>query len=306
MKGCVIMNNTILNDIDQIEELTLEAEMNTLFALCDCYEKQAMILEYSTSEDVSEFSVFQEGLFEREEGESKLKTIGLLPLRLIGFMVKMFTKFVKKCRDTIRNMRLEYLLDLFETGLANDALENTERILDGDWFKFNQHFEVKYEDNKLKCLFRPLKDPKMVQELIDNFDITKIGEVNLLSQFTPSILAYKGEGIPIKDYHKKVERMCDTIEKVILKQLNEQYEIFKNIGNVENFQTQDGHNVKGMDAKFKVKHIENDLKFAIRVWGDLLKDMTGDMDACTTLYKKLEEYLNKHHVYFDGKKKKKR
>lgn len=293
------MNNTILNDINKIEELTLEAEMNTLFALCDCYEKQAMILEYSTSEDVSEFSVFQEGLFEREEGESKLKTVGLLPLRLIGFMVKMFTKFVKKYRDTIRNMRLEYLLGRFEYELAEHT--NPNNILNNDWFNIKHAFELKYEDGKLRCLFRPLRDPEIVQNLIDNFDIVNVGKEKV-SDFYRICKT----DIPIKDYLKKVEHMCDTIEKEILEELNEMYEIFKKIGDVDSFQTPSGRNIKGPEAKSHVEKVRIDLKDAINRWGKLLKEIGDDIDNCTKLYKKLEEYLNKHHVYFDGEKKKKR
>ena len=287
------------NDINQIEELTLEAEMNVLFALCDCYEKQAMILENTTCDNLSEFSVFQEGLFEREEGESKLKTIGLLPLRLIGFMIKMFTKFVKKCRDIIKNVRLEFLLNRFEYKLAEYA--NPNDVLNSDWSNFNQQFEVKYEDNKLKCLFRPLRDPELVQDLIDNFDIINVREVK-----TEDFFKISHAFIPVKEYLKKVEHMCDTIENVILKQLNEQLEIFKNIGNVEDFHPLGKGRVKGSLAKFEVRKIENDLKHASRLWSGLLKDISDDIDNCTKLYKKLEEYLNKHHVYFDGEKKKKR
>lgn len=295
MKGCVIMN-----DIDQIEELTLEAEMNVLITLCDCYEKQAMILEYSTSEDVSELSVFQEGLFEREEGESKLKTVALLPLRLIGFMVKMFTKFVKRCRDAIRDMRLEALLDKFDDKLYEErTLKNLVGFLKSDWSKFHNQFEVKYEDGKLKCLFRPARDPQNVQDLIDNFDITDVKYEGTLGFYQVTHVYF-----PIKDYLKKVEHMCDTIEKVILKQLKEQQEIFKNIGNVENFQTPDGRNLNGIAAKAEISDIRIDLNRSVQRWSELLRDLTSDIDACTKLYKRLEEYLNKHDVYFDGKKKK--
>lgn len=299
MKGSVIMNNTILNEINQIEELTLEAEMNTLFALCDCYEKQAMILENTECDDLSEFSVFQEGLFEREEGESKLKTIGLLPLRIIGFMAKMFTKFVKKCRDTIRNIRLEVLLDRFAGKLADYA--NPNDVLDSDWFSFERRFEVKYEGDKLKCLFRPLRDPEYIQELIDDFDITDMKKIKVEKFFNMSHTF-----MPAKDYLKKVERICDTIENVILKQLNEQLEIFKNIGDVEVFYTQGGKKLEGVYARREVRKIELGLRHGLKLWNGLTEDISADIDACTKLYKKLEEYLNKHHVYFDGEKKKKR
>lgn len=91
------MNNTILSGIDQIEELTLEAEMSVIKALCDCYEKQAMILEYSTSEDVSEFSVFQEGFKDvlNEAKGSKGENIVLRILKFIPRLVMGLVRMIK-------------------------------------------------------------------------------------------------------------------------------------------------------------------------------------------------------------------
>lgn len=97
MKGGVIMNDTILNDIDQIEELTLEAEMGVLFALCDCYEKQAMILEYSTSDDVSEFSVFQEGFYTESSNSGKKRSV-------IKAIIDIILRMCEKIRTGFQNL----------------------------------------------------------------------------------------------------------------------------------------------------------------------------------------------------------
>ena len=75
-----------------------ESEMSVLFALCECYEKQAMILEYSTSEDVSELSVFQEG-FIMEDGESTKKNVLRSLLDGIKSIFKRFVSFLRrKCK----------------------------------------------------------------------------------------------------------------------------------------------------------------------------------------------------------------
>ena len=92
------MNNTILSGIEQIEELTLEAEMSVIKALCDCYEKQAMILEYSTSEDVSEFSVFQEG-FKDVLNEAKGSKNENIVLRILKFIPRLVMGLVRMIRS---------------------------------------------------------------------------------------------------------------------------------------------------------------------------------------------------------------
>ena len=92
------MNNTILSGIDQIEELTLEAEMSVIKALCDCYEKQAMILEYSTSEDISEFSVFQEG-FKDVLNEAKGSKNENIVLRILKFIPKLLIGLAKMIKS---------------------------------------------------------------------------------------------------------------------------------------------------------------------------------------------------------------
>ena len=126
------MNNTILNDIDQIEELTLEAEMSVLFALCECYEKQAMILEHSTSEDVSEFSVFQEGKFGQflDKVDSKLqKTDGeSIIKKILLFIPRILMKMINIIRDKRNKHNLDKCVkDLTDVVSAMD-------FMDDSWF----------------------------------------------------------------------------------------------------------------------------------------------------------------------------
>ena len=54
------VSNEILNSIDNMNTVTLESSLDVLFSLADAYEKSVMITEYSTSEDLGVFSIFQE------------------------------------------------------------------------------------------------------------------------------------------------------------------------------------------------------------------------------------------------------
>lgn len=102
--------------IENIDVLTLEAEANVLNALCECYQKQLNILEYSASEYVSEFSVFQEGfkdIIDEAKGPSSekliLRIIKFIPrlLMAIGRAIKraLTGKKPKKATDAIKSVQ---------------------------------------------------------------------------------------------------------------------------------------------------------------------------------------------------------
>ena len=153
MKGCVIMNN-----IDQIEELTLEAEANVLNALCECYQKQLNILEYSTGEDVSEFSVFQEGfkdIIDEAKGPSSekliLRIIKFIPrlLMAIGRAIKraLTGKKPKKATDAIssvQNMSHEEKVKMDEVMSSNPDKSTEDRKEPNDGIKVPDDDEVKH------------------------------------------------------------------------------------------------------------------------------------------------------------------
>ncbi|MBR1987958.1 MAG: hypothetical protein IKA36_02845 [Clostridia bacterium] len=122
----------MIENISVIEELTLEAEISVLSALCECYEKQALILEYSTSEDVSEFSVFQEGKFgqfldkvdsklQKTDGESIIKKILLFIPRILMKMI-----------NIIRDKRNKHNLDKCVKDLT-DVISAMD-FMDDSWF----------------------------------------------------------------------------------------------------------------------------------------------------------------------------
>ena len=247
MKGCVIMN-----DIDQIEELTLEAEMNVLITLCDCYEKQAMILEYSTSEDVSEFSVFQEGLLERDEGESKLKTVLLLPLRLIGSFVKLLNNFIKMCRDKIRQIRSKKKINKLD---PNGDFDKLKPIMKNG---------VLYITSDINL--------DAVEYEISNFDIDNPDKNNLHSTNIGKPTEYKME-----DYLLTIDKICDMIEKNIVPKLNEKMEEYQvELNNVKR-DTSNDNTKANRDNIIKIQSHITKLKNALTNWNKLVKKISSEL-----------------------------
>lgn len=127
--------------IENIDVLTLEAEASVLNALCECYQKQLNILEYSTGEDVSGFSVFQEG-FKDIVDEAKGPSSEKLILRIIKFIPRLLMaigraikraltgKKPKKATDAInsvQNMSHEEKVKMDEAMSSNPGKSKASR-----------------------------------------------------------------------------------------------------------------------------------------------------------------------------------
>ena len=231
-----------MNDISQIEELTLEAEMSVIKALCDCYEKQALILEYSTSEDVSEFSVFQEG-FKDVLNEAKgnknenivLRILKFIPRLLIGLAKMIKSKWggkskIKQLEDDIaalKKMNEEYgdrisSLVAAQTGLEKriNDLDNREELRDRDNKKAQLDNAVKISDLKY--------DLEDVDKRVDSqngrlndleFDIQHTNELirKRFRELTKEIDTYHGKvtlNFNLKEYTEAVEERAEFIVRL--------------------------------------------------------------------------------------------
>lgn len=100
--------------IENIDVLTLEAEANVLNVLCECYQKQLNILEYSTSEDVSEFSVFQEGfkdIIDEAKGPSSEKLI----LRIIKFIPRLLMAIGRAIKRALTGKKPKKAVDAIKS-----------------------------------------------------------------------------------------------------------------------------------------------------------------------------------------------
>ena len=61
------VRNEILDSIDQVNAVTMESTIDVFNSLAASYDKAGMILEYSTSDDLDMFAIFQEA--EAKEGD---------------------------------------------------------------------------------------------------------------------------------------------------------------------------------------------------------------------------------------------
>ena len=171
-----LLNQEILSAIDNIDNMVQESEISVLSALCECYEKQAMILEHSTSEDVSEFSVFQEG-FIMEDGESTKKNVLKSLLNGIKSIFKRFVSFLRrKCKyvgllvQMKRNPNKEVYSPL-PLGKTYEAYVEFEKWMDqvlsfikeinpediNTTAKSNEYFRRRYMSGSNDPIYRPSK-----------------------------------------------------------------------------------------------------------------------------------------------------
>ena len=95
------MTQEILNSIDLIDDITTEYTVNTMKAMIDSYEKSTLILENYEGDDLSSFSIFQEGeimydVKKQGKGQSTLmKILSFIP-RLIKAIFHKIKKAIGK------------------------------------------------------------------------------------------------------------------------------------------------------------------------------------------------------------------
>lgn len=96
------VRNTILDSIDEIKTVTMESTLDVFGSLAAAYDKAVMITEYSTSDDLSMFSIFQEAEVTEGEGQAaptaeakKEDSIGMKILMFIPNILKKIWQFIK-------------------------------------------------------------------------------------------------------------------------------------------------------------------------------------------------------------------
>ena len=92
--------NDVMGSIDDIDHITNESDLNVLTALTDSYEKASVILENYEGDDLSSFSIFQEGTVldeVRKQGKDDPALVRILLFipRLIKQMIASIGKSVK-------------------------------------------------------------------------------------------------------------------------------------------------------------------------------------------------------------------
>lgn len=126
------VRNEILDSIDQVNAVTMESTMDVFNSLAASYDKAGMILEYSTSDDLDMFAIFQEA--EAKEGDvstdanakkgGKQESLGMKILMFIPNILKKIWQFLKDAWNGIITPKAPAAKEnksLFEKILGKDA-----------------------------------------------------------------------------------------------------------------------------------------------------------------------------------------
>ncbi len=139
-----IVRDDIMQSLENIENITIESEMNVIQAMADSYQKSLAILENYNGDDVDSFSIFQEAAAQESDGESTFRKtdkngkkeniiISILKFipRLCMLIIRKMKSFIqskkkiqmrKQCTD-IRNKYtpelIEYADQMFATAVQN-------------------------------------------------------------------------------------------------------------------------------------------------------------------------------------------
>lgn len=257
--------------IDTIEGLTLEAEMNVLVSLCECYEKQLLILEHSTTDDLSEFSVFQEednGPADslrtsfNNEFKKNIGKITSIPKKVIGALINLFTKFVRMCRRKIEKFKFNSTVRKIKRKMPQEEFEQLSMDL--------EELDVKLKDGSLLITSR--FNWTLVREAINNFDLTNLNKslniINLIGD--PTVCK-------IDSYINNINDMCVKIEKDIIPKLNRSIKIYEGMfDSIKNVRDDNGvkDNENSMDKiSSHVAHLKNNLKS----WNKVLTQISNEL-----------------------------
>ena len=257
--------------IDTIEGLTLEAEMNVLISLCECYEKQLLILEYSTTDDLSEFSVFQEddnGLADslrasfNNEFKKSIGRITSIPKKIIGVLINLFNKFVRMCRRKIEEFKFNNTVHRIKRKMSQEEFEKLNKDL--------KELDVELKNGSLLITSR--FNWTLVREAINNFDLTNLNKslnlINLIGD--PTVCK-------IDSYLNNINDMCVKIEKDIIPKLNRRIKIYEGMfDSIKNVCDDNGvkDNENSMDKiSSYVAHLKNNLTS----WNKVLTQISNEL-----------------------------
>lgn len=297
MKGCAIMN-----EINQIEELTLEAEASVLFALCDCYQKQIMILENTECDDLSEFSVFQESFYTESNSPNDKnvkkdgvfnKIAGLLS-KAIQFLIKAFKNFCSKIRDSVKNIGLDIKLAKYKKSLKGMEISDAEDVLHNmrDEYDVRLSFNIRYENNELKILFRSAFDIDLVYEALRNFDLRELDKsVKMIADAFKGVKSYEVGGFMVK-----TQMICAVIENRVLKVFEHELKRYNEIVDTGNYSEEDGFDPDPIDVRLNQEILNKKVSLiqkCVKLWNEALRVMYNEFVICSKLTMDVSAYLSK-------------
>ncbi|MBR1987957.1 MAG: hypothetical protein IKA36_02840 [Clostridia bacterium] len=280
--------------IDTIEGLTLEAEMSVLFALCDCYQKQTMILENTACDSLSEFSVFQENFYTESKSPNNNKIVGLLS-KAIQFLIKAFKNFCSKIRDSVKNVGLDVKLAKYKKSLKGMEVSDGEGMLRNmrDEYDLRLDLNIKYENNELKILCRSAWDIDMVYEALRNFDLREPGKsVKMVADASKVVESYE-----VGEFIVKTQMICAVIESRVLKSLEYELKRYNEIIDTGNYSEEDDLDPDPIDGGRLNREILNKkvslIEKCTKLWSEALKLMYNEFVLCAKLTISVSDYLSK-------------
>lgn len=155
MKGAFYMNNTILDSIDKISEITSECSLDCVISLINAYNKADYIMENYHGNDIEGFHLFQEGKGEfsntiKSVGSKIVNVIREMIQKLCDFMKKTFNKIFKKSPSTITQKISDTVNDIknnkdkSKIAIAISTIGLTTAVTAGGIIFYNKHKQKKF------------------------------------------------------------------------------------------------------------------------------------------------------------------
>lgn len=148
-----IMEQELSTDSYNIELSGFFAEMEVYGKLLDCYAKQAMIMEYQTGGDISEFSIFQEEVYDVDEPDLRpatedTSTSSDKKSNKFKEIAKKVWEAIKKAFITLGRM----ILNLFGKQDYRSLIKMVEKAPDGTVWYLNKYLYGTLPTNIEDCI----------------------------------------------------------------------------------------------------------------------------------------------------------
>ena len=193
-----MLTNEILSSIDNIDDCVMEAEMNVLTAMINEYDKAIMIMENYNGNSYDCFDIFQENVIMEDGEEPKKENIFK---RVIKTLINLLTKFVKMCRNKIRQMKLKKTFSKIKKSISKEELDS-----------FVHHFGNKKItlDKNGDIIITSDINIDQLKEAISSFANRDGNKEQIKRVFRPS-------KYPLLQYLESIETLCNRIENEIIK-----------------------------------------------------------------------------------------
>ena len=182
-----MLTNEILSSIDNIDEVTMEAEMNVISAMINEYDKAAMIMENYNGDSYDCFEVFQEGFKDQvnqpvfgNKGENIFKRIIMVIPRLIALLVRKIKSAWNNRKSQRLQREIEELRDLHnnqreQIGYLTKAIVDQFDAVNGNISELQSRI-TRNEGNTLEAREGMLENRERIDTLEDRVSRNKASQ----------------------------------------------------------------------------------------------------------------------------------